>query len=82
MSHTGMNHRAAVTIPATGAPALKSRPASTKRPNRTKPPAITLMECEMVASPIWALGVSSKIYAKDRSTAGTTAARREFHHQS
>ena len=51
MSHTGMNHRAAVTIPATGAPALKSRPASTKSPSRTRPPAITLIVCEM-APPI------------------------------
>jgi hypothetical protein len=49
-SHTGMNHRAAVTIPVTGAPALKSRPASTKIPNRTRPPAITLIVCEMAAS--------------------------------
>ena len=47
MSHTGKNHRAAVTIPATGAPALKSRPASRKIPNRTRPPAITLKVCEM-----------------------------------
>jgi hypothetical protein len=46
-SHTGINHRAAVTIPATGAPAFKSRPASTKLPNRKIPPAMTLMVCEM-----------------------------------
>jgi hypothetical protein len=50
-SHTGMNHRAAITTPAAGAPALKSRPASRKTPNRTRPPAITLMVCEMAASP-------------------------------
>lgn len=57
-SHTGMNHRAAVTMPATGAPELKSRPASTMTPNRTRPPAITLMVCEM-APPVAARAASA-----------------------
>lgn len=50
MSHTGMNHRAAVTTPAVGAPAPRSRPAIRKRLSRRSPPAITFMVWEMVAS--------------------------------